>query len=203
MPLRYTPPKTLVCSDADRINTPLTTYQMQFPKIIALIDARIALLEQVRDLLAASRAAEFQLPPRTPTRPHPPAPRSPKRGEAKTSLPPAPAASATPPEPPQLPELPEPVQLPLVAPRPRPAAKKKPAPPEAHSALAGHLPAGPVVVSAARVLAEEAQRHNTERKPLPAQEQKPAEPNQILRRWLQEQQISPEETALTDHSRES
>ena len=176
-PLRYTPPEALVFPWT---GMPRMSRQMEFPHIVALIDARIALLEQVRRVLA--RPAEGSRPA--------------ARRVKKRSLPATPASSPSETKPlssaiqevkamPAAP--PEPVRLPFVAPRERSSSKEKAAV-KGRSALAGHLPSGPVVVAAARVQAEEAQRRTAERNPVRMQDEKSPEPDQILRRWREQQQ---------------
>lgn len=151
---------------------------MQFPKIVAMIDARIALLEQARDVLAeSSRASRVS---------HPGAARRRPRVAPAVRV----ATTVTLPVPPEIAPVPvvtpEPKRLPFVAPRQRSSARKKAVTAETQSALAAHLPAGPVVVSAARVQEEEAQRRNAEGKALPVQKPESVESREILRGWLQE-----------------
>lgn len=159
---------------------------MQFPNIVALIDARIALLEQVRDLLATPPAMIPISPPSDRGIKHqPPAVLTSKRQIAEAlALP-----SASPENGPMPVASHEPVRLPPVAPRPRSSARKRPLLAETHSALVGQLPSGPVVVPPARVRAEEAQRRIVEGSGLPTREETSVEPDQILRRWLREQHV--------------
>jgi hypothetical protein len=152
---------------------------MEYPNIVALIDARIAHLRQTRKLLLAT-PEKAAAPPRKQTRPRPsiaPVPR-PIRTEPSPAVVPQTIAVETP--------VPAPVRLRPSFPRTRSSAKKAPITAEAHSALGGHLPTGPVVVSAARVREEEAHRRGADEEALPVQEA-PADPSQILQRWRQAQ----------------
>lgn len=182
MTLRYTPLGTLVQIQTDKPTVPSISRQMQFPNIVALIDARIALLQQVRKLLA-TYPADVHLPPPRLTKSRKPTIRSSKRRQTKAS------PSAFSDNTRLLVASPEPVRLPFVAPRERSSASKRPVPIVTHSALVGKLPPGPVAVPPARVRAE-AQRRILEENSLPMHEETAAEPNQILRKWLLEQQAT-------------
>ena len=159
---------------------------MQYPHIVALIDARIAHLQEMRDALAVI-PEHLEASPRRRKPRKPPAARVPKQRVLKPRVEKEKELVASAPEVvPELVAAPEPLRLPFVAPRNRPAARKKAPPPEKLSALAGALPAGPVVVSAARVR-EEAQRRILEEKPALLAQDAPADPDQILKRWRQAQ----------------
>lgn len=151
---------------------------MEYPNLIALIDARIALLQRARNILATSSSLAQPPSRRRTKRQRPPAlSRRPKTTTSTVS----PEAGPAP-----VPKT-EPVRLAFVAPRERSSTTKKAVPAEKPSALAAHLPTGPVFVSAARVREEEARRREAESKPEPISEDKPAKVNQILRKWREEQ----------------
>jgi hypothetical protein len=156
---------------------------MQYPNIVALVDARIALLQQARDLLATPSTESAEPSPKRAKRLRQDA-AAPSPSQAETS--PAIASESSPAQA----APPEPVRLPFIAPRGRSGARKKAAPAEAPSALGGHLPTGPVFVSAARIQAEEAQRKSADEETLPARQEAAVEPNEILRRWREAQHAS-------------
>lgn len=148
---------------------------MEFPNIIALIDARLDLLQRVRELLAPSCSGPGSAPRKRSIRPV-------VGSQSLTIM--TTELSAGPPQISYPSVSPPSLRLAPVLPKERISRSKSVTLPEFRTALAGSVPTTPVAVSAEKVRAEEAHRRSLDEKPLPAGEATLLGADQISRKWL-------------------
>jgi hypothetical protein len=153
---------------------------MQYPHIIALIDSRLALLRQVRGLVAPSCTSSRSHLPKAGVR---------KQAASRTVIKsgviaPDSFENGAAPRPPQ------PLRLPPALPRERMSRTKSTVVPRAASALTGNVPNMPVAISADQVRAAE-NRKSVATQPLPANDLASFNTEQIARKWLQELKAAP------------
>jgi hypothetical protein len=149
---------------------------MQYPDIIALIDSRLALLQQVRELVAPSCASS-----RSPLA----KPRVRKEAASRTVI----QSEVIPAnflENGAAPRLPQPLRLPPAPRRERVSRTKSTVAPKAVSALTGNVPNVPVAISADQVRAAEARKQSVATQPPPGDELASFNTEQIARKWLQD-----------------
>lgn len=149
---------------------------MQYPHIIALIDCRLALLQQVRNLVAPSCTGSRS-----------PLPKSKVRKEAASRtvikrevIPADPFEDGAAPRSSQL------LRLPPAARRERALRTKGTIAQKAASALTGNVPNMPVAISADQVRAAKARKQNVATQPMPGDDLASFNTEQIARKWLQE-----------------
>jgi hypothetical protein len=149
---------------------------MQYPHIIALIDSRLALLQQVRELVAPSC-----------TNSHSPLPKPGVRKEAtsrtviKSEL-----ISRDSFEKGAAPRSPQPLRLAPAPRKERVSRTKSTVALKVASALTGNVPNMPVAISAEQVRAAEARKQSVATQPLPGDDLASFNTEQIARKWLQE-----------------
>jgi hypothetical protein len=154
---------------------------MEFPNIIALVDARLDLLQRVRELLVPSCSRHGSAPRKRSIR---------RVVESQSLTTRTEELSAGAPQISSPSGLPAPLRLAPILPKQRISRSKSVAFPESRTALSGYVPTTPVAVSAEKVRAEEAHRRTLEEQLQPAREIPFLEADQISRKWL---------TTLTDN----
>lgn len=153
---------------------------MRYPDIIGLIDSRLALLQQVRELVAPSCINA-----------HSPLPQPRVRNEARSrtfvkseviaadSLKSGVAGRS-----------PQPLRLPSAPRKERVSRTKITVALKAASALTGNVPNLPVAISADQVRAAEDRKQSVATQPLPGNDLASLNTEQIARRWLQDLKVA-------------
>lgn len=149
---------------------------MQYPHIIALIDSRLALLRQVRGLVAPSCTTSRSPLPQ----------RKIRKQTASRTLIKSEVIAADSFENGAAPKSPVPLRLPPTPRRERVSRTKSTVAPKAASALTGNVPNMPVAISADQVRAAEARKQSVATQPLPGDDLASFNIEQIARKWLQE-----------------
>lgn len=153
---------------------------MNFPNIVALIDARLDLLQELRALLSQSSLG-FRTTPRKEKHRRVAAS---QLGTVKAVKFTAESFHASAP-----PASPTPLKLPPVVRRERVPRSKRITQPGRNSTLAGPVPTTPVAVPAEKVRAEATRRLNLHTELPPVNEIALPDADQIARKWLQDQRM--------------
>lgn len=149
---------------------------MQYPHIIALIDSRLALLHQVRDLVAPSCSGSRSPLPKLRVRKV-----AASRIVIKSEVAPADSFENS-----AAPKSPQPLRLPPTLRRERVSRTKSTVAQKAVSTLTRNVPNMPVAVSADQVRAAEARKQSGPTQPASADDWGSFNTERIARKWLQE-----------------